>query len=96
MGIEELRSCEAQQKDWNVSNPARKVVDDVHERGLAVVNVFENKHQRLCPGDLREESAKSPQHLFTGDSFFEAERSRNAAGDGRSVVEAPDEPVDRA
>ena len=94
--VEELRARETKEEDGSVPDPGRQVVDEVDERGLTVMHVLEDQHQRPCPCDLGEESSERPERLFSGNPFLEAERRCHAASDGRAVLELPHELADRA
>jgi hypothetical protein len=83
--VEQVRPCEAEQQHRRVVRPAGEVLQQVEQRRLRPVDVFDEHDERTLPRELLEQPAHRPEGLTSGRRV-RADRTEHARRDELCVV----------
>ena len=64
--VEQVRPCETEDEDGRIVRPAGEVLEQIEQRGLGPVDVFDDDHDRLSARKLFEQPPHRPEHLTAG------------------------------
>ena len=91
--LQQLRACETQDQEGDVSGRPGDVLEEVEQRRLRPVGVLDDQDVRPRLGQRLEQPAKRPHGLFSRPVLArEAERSRDRVGDDGAVALSVQEP----
>ncbi len=88
--LEQVRPCKTNEEDGRAARPPREMLDEIEERPLGPVEVFEDDDERTLAGDFLHQLADGPERLLLArrPPFCEPEGRRDQLRDRRGLLVA--------